>query len=133
MQSCSLAASSQLSCTCDLGCGSVVLEQKFEGSMQPLEVLDIASVPKGKQGQVFMSALAVDNDGTGGLNFLEVATTCTTPSSSFLLFGAMRRGANQNVEKLVDGCMAGGGRSCRPQRAKDKNPQQHSWTSHSGS
>ena len=45
--------------------------QKFEGSMQPLEVLDIVSVPKGKQGQVFMSALAVDNDGTGGLNFLE--------------------------------------------------------------
>lgn len=45
--------------------------QKFEGSMKPLEILDVVSVPKGRQGQVFLSALAVENNGTGGLNFLE--------------------------------------------------------------
>eukprot|EP00040_Diaphanoeca_grandis_P001086 m.17442 g.17442 ORF g.17442 m.17442 type:complete len:482 (-) comp11512_c0_seq1:40-1485(-) len=45
--------------------------QKFEGPMQPLEVLNIVSVPKGMKGQFFMSALAVNNEGVGGLNFLE--------------------------------------------------------------
>jgi hypothetical protein len=34
-------------------------------------VLDIVSVPKGNTGQFFMSALSVNNSGTGGLNFLE--------------------------------------------------------------
>jgi hypothetical protein len=45
--------------------------QKFDGAMKPLEVLDIVNVPQGYAGAHFMSTLAVENDGTGGLNFLE--------------------------------------------------------------
>eukprot|EP00041_Stephanoeca_diplocostata_P013928 m.249343 g.249343 ORF g.249343 m.249343 type:complete len:445 (-) comp19517_c0_seq1:240-1574(-) len=44
--------------------------QKFEGRVDPLQVLDIVNVPKGFSGQHFMSALAVNNSGVG-LNFLE--------------------------------------------------------------
>ena len=39
--------------------------------LQPLETLDVINVPKGNEGVHFMSTLAVSNDGTGGLNFLE--------------------------------------------------------------
>jgi hypothetical protein len=45
--------------------------QKFAGPLQPLEVLDVASVPAGHSGLLFMSTLAVNNSGVGGLNFLE--------------------------------------------------------------
>jgi len=45
--------------------------QKFEGPLKPLEVLDVASVPAGYEGQFFMSALSVNNSGVGRLNFLE--------------------------------------------------------------
>jgi hypothetical protein len=34
-------------------------------------VLDVVNVPAGMAGAHFLSALAVSNDGTGGLNFLE--------------------------------------------------------------
>lgn len=44
---------------------------RFEGHMEPLDVLDIVNVPKGHQGQFFLSALSVNNSGVGGLNFLE--------------------------------------------------------------
>jgi hypothetical protein len=45
--------------------------QKFEGKLEPLEWLNVASVPKGYSGQFFMSTLSVENAGVGGLNFLE--------------------------------------------------------------
>lgn len=45
--------------------------QTFEGPLKPLQVLDVANVPTGYSGQLFMSTIAVSNDGTGGLNFLE--------------------------------------------------------------
>jgi hypothetical protein len=45
--------------------------QVFDGPLKPLQVLDVASVPKGFAGQLFMTTLAVNNGGTGGLNFLE--------------------------------------------------------------
>eukprot|EP00750_Incisomonas_marina_P018739 INCI3133.3.p1 GENE.INCI3133.3~~INCI3133.3.p1 ORF type:complete len:342 (-),score=50.12 INCI3133.3:31-1056(-) len=45
--------------------------QRFSGPMKPLETLDVINVPKGNEGVHFMSTLAVSNDGTGGLNFLE--------------------------------------------------------------
>jgi hypothetical protein len=45
--------------------------QKFEGPLKPLEWLDVVSVPKGKSGQVFMTAISVNNSGIGGYNFLE--------------------------------------------------------------
>lgn len=45
--------------------------QKFEGHMEPLDILDIVSIPKGHEGQFFLSALSVNNSGIGGLNFLE--------------------------------------------------------------
>eukprot|EP00656_Telonema_subtile_P053646 TRINITY_DN7822_c0_g1_i3.p1 TRINITY_DN7822_c0_g1~~TRINITY_DN7822_c0_g1_i3.p1 ORF type:complete len:480 (-),score=120.61 TRINITY_DN7822_c0_g1_i3:112-1551(-) len=45
--------------------------QVFEGSLAPMEFMDIVSIPKGHSGQFFMSTLAVDNSGVGGLNFLE--------------------------------------------------------------
>jgi len=45
--------------------------QTFDGPMKPLQVLDVASVPKGYSGQLFMTTIAVNNGGTGGLNFLE--------------------------------------------------------------
>jgi hypothetical protein len=45
--------------------------QKYEGPLEPLEWLSVAKVPKGYAGQFFMSTLAVNNSGVGGLNFLE--------------------------------------------------------------
>eukprot|EP01052_Picozoa_sp_SAG31_P044970 SAG31_NODE_8036_length_1536_cov_1.178149_2_plen_172_part_00 len=45
--------------------------QKYEGPLAPLEWLSVASVPKGYSGQFFLSTLAVNNSGKGGLNFLE--------------------------------------------------------------
>lgn len=48
--------------------------QKFEGPMEPLEWLNVVSVPKGSSGQIFMTALAVNNSGIGGYNFLEGET-----------------------------------------------------------
>ena len=37
--------------------------QKSAGPLQPLEVLDVASVPAGQSGLLFMSTLAVNNSG----------------------------------------------------------------------
>ncbi len=45
--------------------------QKFEGPLAPLAFLDVVSVPRGREGQIFLTALSVNNSGTGGLNFLE--------------------------------------------------------------
>ena len=43
--------------------------QTFEGPLTPLQTLDVVHVPKGRQGQVFMSTLSVtSNGGRGGLN-----------------------------------------------------------------
>ena len=39
---------------------------RFEGHMEPLDILDIVNVPKGYQGQFFLSALSVNNSGVGG-------------------------------------------------------------------
>ena len=47
--------------------------QRFEGKLEPLEWLNVAHVPRGFSGQLFMSTLSVQNAGVGavGLNFLE--------------------------------------------------------------
>jgi len=45
--------------------------QKFDGHLEPLQWLDVANVPTGYSGQFFLSTLAVNNSGVGGLNFLE--------------------------------------------------------------
>jgi hypothetical protein len=45
--------------------------QTYAGPLEPLEVLDVARVPAGYSGQLFMSTIAVNNSGVGGLNFLE--------------------------------------------------------------
>lgn len=44
--------------------------QAFDGPLKPLDFLDIVSVPKGHEGQFFMSTLSVNNSGVG-VNFLE--------------------------------------------------------------
>ena len=45
--------------------------QKFEGGLKPLEYMNVSLVPPGFSGQFFMSTLSVENEGVGGLNFLE--------------------------------------------------------------
>merc|ERR1712196_557952 len=47
-----------------------LLLQQFNGSLDPLEYLDIVNVEEGFSGLHFLSTLAVTNDGVGGLNFL---------------------------------------------------------------
>ena len=53
---------------------------------QPLEVLDVVSIPKGNEGVHFMSTLSVSNDGTGGLNFLEGCYHMYDPAVSACVF-----------------------------------------------
>ena len=45
--------------------------EKYAGPLKPLEVLDVANIPTGNSGLLFMSTLAVNNSGVGSLNFLE--------------------------------------------------------------
>lgn len=45
--------------------------QRYDDSVPALGWLDVISVPKGMAGQIFLTTLAVENDYTGGIHFLE--------------------------------------------------------------